>query len=241
MTLLMGVYLGAFAFGAILLGTSAILGGDGLDADADVDGLDFGGLDFGGLDVDADVDVDLDVEGDLDVDLDGDQSFDALGWFPILSLRFWTFFLFSFGLLGTGLSFTTTFSGGISASIAASLGFLLSYAITMTFQLIKRNSESMDTCSVGLKQEVATTTLSIRPGGTGKIRLRARGEIIDMPARSSLDDVIPIGREVIIMDVDDGVAQVLPMDRLVESSKETSARNAAAQKNKLQAIENQKQ
>lgn len=233
MTLLMGVYLGAFSFGAILLGVSALLGGDGIDADADVD---VDGLDVDGLDFDVDVDVDADADGGLIIDLDGDQSFDALGWFPILSLRFWTFFLFSFGLLGTGLSLTTTFSDGISASISASLGFLISYAITMAFQLIKRNSESMDTCSVGLKQEVATTTLPIRPGSTGKIRLRAGGEVIDVLARSTHDEEITIGREVIIMDVTDGVAQVLPMDRL-----EASATDASAEQQKYRALNNRNQ
>ena len=49
------------------------------------------------------------VGGDHDADIDspdaeGDAGFDAAGWLPFASLRFWTFFSAAFGLTGIGLS-----------------------------------------------------------------------------------------------------------------------------------------
>ena len=84
---MLALYIGTMLFGFVLIAISALLGGGDQDGDMDVDH-------------DADVDSELDADADADHDVDNDAA-DLRLWLPFLSMRFYTFLSFAFGLSGT--------------------------------------------------------------------------------------------------------------------------------------------
>lgn len=187
MSTIFGIYLGSLLFGAILI-LSSIFMGDG-------DGHGDGGLDK---------DVDFHVDGDHD------GGADAFGWLPILSLRFWTFFLGSFGLSGVMLSLLGT-SQTTTLIAAIIMGIVIAYPAALLFQKLKSNTVTTNTTSTAYKQEIAKTLLPMQPNGQGKIRLSYQGELIDLIATNSSEEEISPNSEVMIMEMKDGVATVVPL------------------------------
>ena len=215
-------YLAALAFGAVLLGASLLLGGDDVDADHDID-LDHD-IDID-MDVDADVDVDVDVDVDADADLDHDfdvahhdlhvagDAADAGGFNPLLSLRFWIYALASFGLTGTVL---TLLSVADLVHIPASIltGACIGYGVGWTFNRLKRDVVGIDTQSRGLKGAEGEAVLAIGPGRTGKIRVRMGEQNVELLATAAEEVDIPRGEKVLVVQVKDGRATVIPLPRL---------------------------
>lgn len=190
-----GVYLGALAFGAVLIGVTLFFGGQDFDADTDVD-----------LDVDPDFEVDhadavLGAEALVD-DLDGSNI-----WLPFKSMRFYTFFTFSFGLSGTIMSlFSVPWLPNllISVSVAIALGWLAAWSFRQLYQ---------DTVSgdVGVQRFVgheAKVLLPIRPGKRGKIVLDSPMGQIELPAETNDAHPFSPGTHVLVAHIDNGVANV---------------------------------
>ena len=82
-------------FGGVLIGASVLLGDSDHDVDSDLD-----------LDVDHDLDLDHDLDHDLHIDAQAGGGGGILEWsvLPFGSLRFWTFLVESFGLMGSLLT-----------------------------------------------------------------------------------------------------------------------------------------
>ena len=219
-------YLAALAFGAVLLGASLLLGGDDVDADHDID------LDHD-IDVDADVDVDIDVDADADVDVELDHDVevhhdlhvagdaaDALGFNPLLSLRFWIYALASFGLVGTVLTLLDVADVvHIPASIVT--GACIGYAVGWTFARLKKDTVGTETHSRGLKGSEGEAVLEIGPGKTGKIRVRMGEQSVELLATCGEDVIIPRGEKVLVVQVEEGSATVIPLPRLARGEAES--------------------
>ena len=224
---MLAVNLAAFAFGAVLLGASLLLGGDDVDADHDID-LDHD-IDFDvDADVDVDVDIDADVDVDIDVDADADADFDldhdldvhqgmhvgdaadAGGFNPLLSLRFWIYALASFGLTGAAL---TLLSVADLIHIPASIltGGCIGYGVGWTFNRLKRDAVTTDTHARGLKGSEGEAVLSIGPGKTGKIRVRMGEQSVELLATAAEDVTIDRGDKVLVVQVKEGRATVIPL------------------------------
>lgn len=224
-------YLAALAFGAVLLGASLLLGGDDVDADHDID-LDHD-VDFdvdADVDVDVDMDVDVDVDADVDVDVDHDldvahhdlhmagDAADAGGFNPLLSLRFWIYALAAFGLTGTVLTLLHVADlVHIPASILTGAG--IGYGVGWTFNRLKRDVVTTETHSRGLKGSEGTAVLAIGPGKTGKIRVRMGEQRVELLATAAEDVSIRRGDRVLVVQVKEGMARVIPLpgSRRVES------------------------
>ena len=195
-----------------------------LDADADMD------LDAD-TDVDLDADADVDMDADADVDMDADADADAEtglvhaashelaeagshpilgGWLPFLSLRFWTFGLASFGATGA-LLVITVLPGTASLAVAAPTGFVIGTSVAWMFRYLKRSATGRVPTERALRGREARVLLTIRPGGLGKIRIEVQGPDVDMLARTKEATEIPINSQVLVIDVEDGVAEVIPM------------------------------
>ncbi len=230
---MLSLYLGAFGFGALFILTSIIFGGSESDFDKDID------LDMDG---DIDVDVDMDVDGDIDVDGDFDKDIDLSAdhggldmeaWLPFLSLRFWTFAFFSFGMSGSILTFLGNgFGETITFIISLILGLTLGYGISWTFQKLKKDSVTASTETKSFEQHEGTVQLTIRPNSQGKIRLRVDNQIVDIRAITQDLQEIPIGSKVIVVSVEDGVANVTRLSRSSTTSSQP-ARNTESN-NQLQ-------
>ena len=208
-----------------------------LDADADVDiDADLDADIDADLDLDADVDADLDLDGDADAGLgDMDKSLDADSnfWLPILSMRFWTFGLATFGMSGTLLSLLS-WPSGLAFALASAVGVGIGWAAALLFRRLKSESVSAPTTLASYRGEEARVLLTIRPGGRGKIVLQGPEGRVEMMARSDVGDPIAPDSRVVIVAVVDGVAEVAPhMDEAAKKAERALAARrakAAAQK-----------
>lgn len=192
---MLGLYLGALAFGAVLIGVT---------------------LFFGGHDFDADVDVDLDIEHDLGAD-HGDAIFghDSLTddldgsniWLPFTSMRFYTFFMFAFGLGGTIMSmFDVPWLATLSISFV--FAFLLGWLAAWGFRQLYRDTVTGD---VGVQRFVgqeARVLLPIRAQKRGKIVLDSPMGQIELPAETNDDQAFAPGSRVLVAHIDHGIANV---------------------------------
>ena len=180
------LYIGSFVFAAIIIGSSIIMGHD---------------------DASGDVDHDLDHDVSLDKDLALHTEMDALGWMPLLSMRFWTFSLGCFGLSGVLLTMlgTTAMMTSITSVI---IGLILGYSTAYLFQKLKHNSVTISTNAGSFAEQEAKVLLPIRVGKQGKIRVFYNNELTDLIAYTQDTVDIEQGSTVLIVSVDNGVANV---------------------------------
>lgn len=202
---MLAAYVGALILGGGLLAASALLGKG-----------------------DADHDVDHGVDHDLDHDLDhashdvGDMHVgtgDAL-WLPILSIRFWTFFLAFFGLTGALLEAFRKVGliaapSAVVALLAVLVGLGSGYAIARILRSLKQekvNSEVLpETDYPGKAGEVL---LDVAPGDPGMVRLDVKGVSIDVPALAADAETKPMkrGAKVIVLSYKEGKVAVAPFE-----------------------------
>ncbi len=212
---MIGLYIGALAFGGILIGVSILLGGGDGDFDKDFDMS---------ADADFDVDADIDVDVDVDADFGGggfDKDFDLSGssdaataamWLPFLSMRFWTFGAAGFGLVGSVLHPFAPWL--VTLAAACFTGSVAGLGAAWFFRQLKVNTV---TASVGLKQFVgreARVLLPVAPGEIGKIVIDDPQGQLELTARTQDHAAIRRGARVLITDVTDGTANVTSMPTL---------------------------
>lgn len=184
------IYVACLLFGGILLGTSIVLGGK------DTEGL------AHGHEVPADG-----VEG-ADRDHPGPTDTDhAPAWLTLLSLRFWTYTVGSFGAIGLVLSLFDILPivGALVASVAA---IAIGVTIASLFRWFAREQVTAD---IGLGQLVgqeARVMIPIRPGGTGKIAIQTLAGREELPATSRDGKILEPGQLVLVAHIDAGVADV---------------------------------
>ncbi len=248
---MLSVYLASLGFGACLIFVSLFFGGGDkdfdkdveFDHDADLDGdveadfdadveADFDAdveADFDAdveADFDADVDADAEFDGDLDKDVDMDTASEAM-WLPFLSMRFWTFGLGTFGLMGTmltlaGLPYLLVFL------LAVAVGVGLGWGAAHFFRQLKSDQVSAPTSLRHYRGEEARVLLPIRPGGHGKIVVERPDGRVEMLANSSAGTTIERGSTVVIVSVRDGIAEVAPEISDAQVALERAQRAAAA-------------
>jgi hypothetical protein len=218
---MLGIYILAAMLGGGMLVIS-VLSGVHHDADIDVHGID---ADVSGMDVDVGgVDVDVDVSG-VDVDAGGlDADHDVHGGYEgagqlVLGLfrpRNIIFSLTAFGLTGALLTLT---GNPESATLGLAIGmgagaWLLTYGL---FTWLKRSESVMDT--VGEREiegRPGRVVLALEPGKSGRISclIGDREQYLTARLAPEVSRQLASGSEVVILRVEDGVAEVIPFDVL---------------------------
>lgn len=186
----MGIlYLAALIVGLGTIGLQLLMAGDG-------DG-----------DVDADAHADLDADVDLDADAGGHGHGDA-GFLPIfLSLRFWTFGLMAFGLVGTLLHYLQLAGGVVTPAIAISLGLLCGFMASWAFRALARADATSGAHSRDAVGQVGKVLVPLEKGGRGKVRVELRGQTHDFLVTSD-EQELHAGELVLVEEVRDDVLQV---------------------------------
>ena len=200
---MLGLYLGAMVFGAVLIGVTLFFGSHDFDADTD-------------LDVDLDHDLDMDVDADLGA-VHGDAVFGPDGlaedldasnlWLPFTSMRFYTFFTFAFGLGGTIMTWFGVPSI-LTLGISAVVGFVLGWLAAWSFRKLYRDTVTGD---VGVQRFVgqeARVLLPVRLERRGKIVLDSPMGQIELPAETGDDRSFSPGDRVLVAHIDEGVANI---------------------------------
>ena len=176
---MLAVYLFCVALGGILILASILFGDADIEADVDVD-------------VDADLDQEISVEWSV---------------LPFGSLRFWTFLVECFGLTGALLTLVgipSAWTVGISLLMGSTMGWLA----FQFFRWLAREEVSADTRLERLAGEEANCMVAIRGEGKGKIRISSLAEQVDILARSKDRRDIERGTKVLVVSIQDGVAEV---------------------------------
>lgn len=188
------VYLIALIVGGALLSVTLILGGD----------------------ADADVDVDVDADMDLDAGADGVDGIDVLlGWLPLTSLRFWTFFAAFFGLTGTVLAGWSMAGSVSTAAMAVSVGYFSGLMMDRAVRALRKNEP---TSGIGERDVVGVTGQVLVPvgdGKTGKVRVNLKGRAMDLLAELEGEEELAVGESVMVLNMrDDGLVVVTRADKL---------------------------
>jgi hypothetical protein len=178
-----------------------ILGGDASDMafDADVD-----------FDVDIDVDTDLDIHGDMDAHHDW-----ALAS-KVLSFRMVVYTLFGFGAVGWLMTMAGLAPAAPLTIGSAIFGGIASGALVQSvFNYLKRTDSGGHTTEGSFVGLPAVVTLPLGGNSAGNIAVELdarRLTIRALPHGNATDEMMKTWKNVVIVDMKDGVARVSPVD-----------------------------
>lgn len=164
-------------------------------------------LGFADLGMDADSDFDTEVNG-------GDGLFSSL--FNVSSiLAFITWFSGATYLVRNGLGWFV----GIAVLIGLVVGFAGAWAITwFLYSFLRKNSPELNPADWDEIGQIGAVTSTIRPSGIGSMVYERHGQRHAIPARTKDGSGIERDVEVVIMDIERGVAIVQPWQELLEES-----------------------
>jgi len=207
------IYLFSLMVGGFFVILSAVGFGDhesDADIDADVD------TDFD-MDMDADVDADFDTDfdADADVDVDHDLSHDigsGVGFIDLFSLRALFLFAAFFGFCGFMLNLVGDGAEPVTALFSAGFGLVAGLGGNWVIKNFAYRSVSSNVTTAELKGQTAKVLLPFGSEDKGKIAVSAKGQRLQLVARSLSDDTLDAfesGDEVVIVRMDGRIAEVV--------------------------------
>ena len=158
-----------------------------------------------------DIDVDVDIDGELDAGGGADVA-------KLLSLRTVVYALFGFGATGSLLHWLWAgASQGLTLAFAGVTGLASGALISTVFRYLRRTGSGAalgEGSFVGLTGEVS---MEIAPGDAGTVKV-VRGERrysvrARMDVTGAEEEALPPGRPVVVVEMADGVATVVPVER----------------------------
>ncbi|MCB9563417.1 MAG: hypothetical protein H6708_23705 [Kofleriaceae bacterium] len=182
------LYWGALAFGGTLLLVSLLLGASSQDVDHDAGG---------GADSDGDAGGDSDADGGAEHGHDGGGA--GLDWLPVTSLRFWTFLLAFGGATGVALTYAHAMSWLPVAGASFGVGWLSGVVVVGALRSLRGSSASSELSGKDVRGEAAEVIVAVTRGDLGKIRLTAKGRVVDLIAETEDEAPLPVGTKVMIL------------------------------------------
>src|SRR5688572_15274706 len=195
------LFVAALVFGAGALGVQLFMGGDSGHGDG-------GGHDAHPALQDGDHDHGGGSHGGL-----------ASAALVVLSLRFWVFAAFAFGLTGTVIRVLGLASPLLALLLAVLVGFGSGALAVWVFRALARSESSSAVASDDLIGQLGRVLVPLAPGATGKVRLDLRGQAVDMLATTD-DASIGAGELVLVESVREHVLHVSrpPAELALEAS-----------------------
>ncbi len=248
----LAMYLFSLVFGGVFVALSVVSGLGKeveIDKDFDVDGdADFDVDTDLDVDIDVDADADFDIDGDADVDLDADadadgdfdkdvdlsdldddQDLETQGkrYNPLTSFKFWTFFLAFFGLTGTVMTLLGLLSGEwLIFAISMFVGLFSGVGVSYTLHVANQSQGAKGVTERDYRGASAKVVIPFQRQNMGKIRLNIGGQIREMEAVAlDTDDeevVFDFDEECFVIDVEDGIARVIPASQVHEKASKKS-------------------
>ncbi|MCE9579932.1 MAG: hypothetical protein K8W52_42840 [Deltaproteobacteria bacterium] len=130
----------------------------------------------------------------------GHELGDVLGWLPLTSLRFWTFFLGFGGGIGALLTYAAIGSPALIAALAAGSGWAIGVGAVATIRMLRAGSVSSQLGVGDLPGATGVVTVAIDPGDVGKVRFLAKGQQVDVLAVSDDPAPLPLGTAVVVVE-----------------------------------------
>jgi hypothetical protein len=137
-------------------------------------------------------------------------------------------FLFFFGLLGYLLHNATSAGVVLTILLPALFGAAAALAVGSAISRLFASQAGVLTLEDSrLEGRVGTVSLAIRPGGVGEVIFRsASGGSQSIGARASDGEAIPVGAEIVIVGVHDGIAGVQTWDAFMRGARSGQERLA---------------
>jgi membrane protein implicated in regulation of membrane protease activity len=121
-------------------------------------------------------------------------------WGPVaifLSLRFWSFALLAFGVIGTAFRLLGLASHAVTLAIAVPVGLVSGAFAAYSLRFLARDTVTSGGDASDVVGKVARVLLPIEPGKRGKIRVDARGRLLDFVAESD-GETLEVGASVVV-------------------------------------------
>ena len=126
----------------------------------------------------------------------------------LFSLQLWTYLLAFGGVTGLLLRWVAHVPEPLAGLCALGVGLGTAVTARKVLRSLSANSDSGTVDGNRLIGSTAQVLIPAAAGGTGKVRLMARGQTLDLLARSNEGQVLSEGAEVVILDIKDGIADV---------------------------------
>ena len=127
----------------------------------------------------------------------------------ILSLRFWTFALMAFGMLGSFLYFFDLAPMWWTFGSSIALGLFSGWLASWTFLKLSRSTPNSGAQAFELVGQVGKVMLPLNEEGRAKVRLRVRGQIVDYVATTD-DAQLDPGSSVLVEEIRGNSVHVSP-------------------------------
>jgi membrane protein implicated in regulation of membrane protease activity len=124
-----------------------------------------------------------------------------------LSIRFWTFALLAFGLVGCALHFLSLAGPLVTGIVAALMGLGSGSLANLTFRYLTRTHVSSGAEAADAIGQVGRVLIPIERGKRGKIRIALRGQTVDLLA-STDDEKLEDGDLVVVEELRGTTAHV---------------------------------
>lgn len=134
----------------------------------------------------------------------------ALGW--LLSVQLWTYLLAFGGLTGLLLRSVAQVAEPLAGGCALGVGLGTALVARAVLRRVMGSAHSGTTSHDRLVGSSAQVLIPAVAGGTGKIRLFSHGHMLDLLARASDGGALSEGATVSILDMREGIAEVLRED-----------------------------
>ena len=161
----------------------------------------------GDADVDAGADVDADAHADVGADGDGGHGHghghgatDASVLATFLSMRFWTFLLMAFGMVGTLLHYLELASSVVTLVCAVAMGLASGFIASWVFRSLARAATSSGAAEGDTVGRVGKVLLPCRKDARGKIRIEVNGQMIDFLATTD-EEELAAGEDVLVVEM----------------------------------------
>lgn len=143
---------------------------------------------------------------------------DAHLWIPFLSLRFWTYFLGVFGILGLLLANFSDVPEPARAMTSVATGLGVGLLVAYLMRVAPRFEVDSSAKTEDFLGAIGRVVVAIRPGQEGKIRLNLKGDIIELLALPSNDESLEIGSDAIVVALENDRARVISRSELLEET-----------------------
>jgi membrane protein implicated in regulation of membrane protease activity len=127
-------------------------------------------------------------------------------WAIVLSMRFWTFALLAFGMVGALLSLFRLAGGVATPIIAVGSGVLAGLAAGLTFRALRRSEATSGTSLGDAVGQLGRVLLPCDLRRVGKVRVQLKGQAVDMLATA--DEEVAIGTRVVVQEMRGEIAHV---------------------------------
>jgi membrane protein implicated in regulation of membrane protease activity len=125
----------------------------------------------------------------------------------VLSIRFWTFGLLAFGMVGSLLHFLRLAPMSVTPFVAVVVGLACGFFASWIFKALSRADTQSGAGPDEAVGQVGKVLVPVRPDARGKVRIQLRGQTADFLARGD-GEQFDVGATVLVTEVEEGQLRV---------------------------------